>query len=131
MADTGSRATTFPARILKLGPALVLLTMACSAHGQGAATKSQPAAASGKQVFARWCSACHAPGPNFPATASLAVKYGKETPAALEQRTDLTPEIVGYFVRNGVQMMPSFRKTEISDAELKALGDYLAHKKGK
>ena len=38
----------------------------------------------------------------------------------------------GYFtraiVRTGVSVMPFFRKTEISDAELDALSKYLAHK---
>lgn len=81
---------------------------------------------SGKQVFDQWCAACHAAGPRFPGTASLAVKYGKDVPAALEQRTDLSPEIVSYFVRHGVLVMPPFRKTEISDADLKALGEYLS-----
>lgn len=46
-------------------------------------------------------------------------------PDALEQRSDLTPEMVKYFVRNGVTIMPFFRKTEISDAELNAIADYL------
>jgi hypothetical protein len=31
-------------------------------------------------------------------------------------------------VRTGVSVMPFFRKTEISDAELDALSKYLAHK---
>ncbi|MBB4858671.1 mono/diheme cytochrome c family protein [Novosphingobium chloroacetimidivorans] len=80
----------------------------------------------GKQVYDRWCSECHADGPRYPGTASLAVKYGKDMPAALEKRTDLTPETVAYFVRNGVLVMPSFRKTEITDAELAQLGAYLS-----
>ena len=85
-----------------------------------------PAASTGQQVFQRWCAECHADGPRYPGTASLAVKYGKDMPAALEKRTDLTPEVVAYFVRQGVLVMPPFRKTEITDAELKALGEYLS-----
>ena len=46
-------------------------------------------------------------------------------PAALEARDNLNPAIVRHFVRNGVLVMPPFRKTEISDAELDALGAYL------
>jgi mono/diheme cytochrome c family protein len=80
----------------------------------------------GKQIFDRWCSACHAPGARFPGTASLAAKYGKSMPAALEQRADLTPEVVEYFVRKGVLIMPPFRKSEITDAELRKLGTYLS-----
>ena len=44
----------------------------------------------------------------------------------LEERTDLVPEITRTFVRNGVSVMPFFRKTEITDAELAALAAYLA-----
>lgn len=81
----------------------------------------------GKKVFERWCAACHGDGPRYPGTASLAVKYGKDLPAALEKRTDLTPETVAMFVRHGVSVMPPFRKTEITDADLAALGAYLSH----
>jgi mono/diheme cytochrome c family protein len=80
----------------------------------------------GKQVFDRWCAACHAAGPGMPGTAALEVLYRGEKPALLEQRSDLLPAVTRAFVRNGVSVMPPFRKTEISDAELDALADYLA-----
>lgn len=90
--------------------------------------KDEIASASpGKKIFYRWCVECHGDGPRYPGTASLAVKYGKDMPAALEQRKDLRPEVVSMFVRNGVSIMPPFRKTEITDAELTALGAYLSH----
>lgn len=79
----------------------------------------------GKPVFDKWCAACHAAAPRMPGTASLAVKYADRMPAALEKRADLTPAMVRYFVRNGTLTMPPFRKTEITDAELEALGVYL------
>ena len=47
-------------------------------------------------------------------------------PGALEERTNLTSDFVKVFVRNGVSIMPFFRKTEINDAELADLGAYLA-----
>ena len=77
-------------------------------------------------MYDHWCAACHAPGPFHPGTNSLAVKYKEARPAALEQRTDLTPELVRFYVRNGVLIMPFFRKTEVSDADLSALGAYLS-----
>ena len=86
---------------------------------------AEPAVGQGKQVFDRWCAACHAPGARMPATAALAAKYGPALPAALEERENLDPAMVRYFVRHGVSIMPSFRKTEITDAELDALGAYL------
>lgn len=80
----------------------------------------------GKQVFDRWCASCHADSVRAPGTIALAAKYGKDMPAALELRDNLTPEVVQMFVRNGVSIMPRFRKTEISDAELAELGRYLS-----
>jgi hypothetical protein len=57
------------------------------------------------------------------------VKYKGKLPARLDRRTDLTPEFVIYIVRHGISVMPSMRKTEIGDGELKAIAEYLAHKR--
>ncbi len=81
----------------------------------------------GKEVYQYWCSNCHDEGPGYPGTTALAAKYrGTETPGLLEARTDLSLASIKYFVRRGVSMMPFFRKTEISDADLDALAAYLA-----
>ena len=81
----------------------------------------------GAAVFNNWCSACHARNPAVAAgTRSLGFKYQGAKPAALEDRDDLTPELVEFFVRNGVGMMPMARKTEVSDADLEALRAYLS-----
>jgi (+)-pinoresinol hydroxylase len=88
---------------------------------------SDPKVQHGYQVFEKWCAPCHAPGPRHPGTQALEAKYkGTDTPAPLEERKDLTPDLVKYFVRNGVSIMPPFRKTEITDAELDDLGAYLS-----
>lgn len=109
--------------------AITLLLLAAAWPSASARAETRPATTpppSGKAVFEHWCSACHAPGLRHPGTASLAAKYGKDLPAALEERKDLTPEVVRYFVRHGVSVMPPFRKTEITDTELRALGAYLS-----
>ncbi|MGE3530961.1 MAG: cytochrome c [Steroidobacteraceae bacterium] len=80
----------------------------------------------GAAVFNHWCAPCHAAGPGHPATASLAIKYKGEKPAVLEQRTDLTPDIIKFFVRYGFANMTAFRKTEITDADLNDLAKYLS-----
>ena len=80
----------------------------------------------GKAVFTKWCAPCHGDGPGKPGTAALQALYKGAKPALLEQRTDLAPQVTKTFVRNGVSVMPFFRKTEISDAELEALAAYLA-----
>ena len=94
----------------------------------GAASGAQEAASAtrGREVFEHWCAPCHAPGPRHPGTQALEVLYKGAKPAALEERTDLVPELTRTFVRSGVSIMPPFRKTEISDADLAALAAYLA-----
>ena len=84
-----------------------------------------PELAEGKAVFAKWCAPCHAPDSGLAGTFALQHKYEGTVPAALENRTDLQPALVAYFVRNGVAWMPPFRPTEISDAQLAALSAYL------
>jgi mono/diheme cytochrome c family protein len=93
--------------------------------GVAAPKPDAPLAANGKAVFQKWCAPCHAANPKLAGTLALQTKYAGAMPAALEQRNDLTPELVAYFVRNGVAWMAPFRKTEISDAELADLGAYL------
>ena len=81
----------------------------------------------GKVVFDDWCRPCHDVEPRkHPGTAALQVLYKGEKPAALEQRLDLTPDITKFYVRNGVSIMPFFRKTEIDDRELDDLAAYLS-----
>lgn len=85
----------------------------------------------GAAVFNNWCSACHnrdTARNNAPGTQSLEYKYHGELPAALEDRKDLTADIVKLYVRNGIATMPFFRPTEVSDADLEALAAYLAKK---
>jgi mono/diheme cytochrome c family protein len=98
----------------------------------GAQERATPPAADkatlerGKAVFDEWCAPCHAPGPRHPGTQALDVLYKGKKAGALEQRTDLVPKLTETFVRKGVSVMPPFRKTEISDADLAALAAYLA-----
>jgi mono/diheme cytochrome c family protein len=94
-----------------------------------ASEQSGSPAERGAAVFNNWCSACHSRDTrNAPGTTSLQFKYQGTVPAALEDRTDLTAELVELFVRQGVATMPFFRKTEIDDAELAALVAYLTRR---
>jgi (+)-pinoresinol hydroxylase len=77
----------------------------------------------GRKVYQKWCYPCHGPGADKPGTASLAARGQK--PAVLEERRDLTPARIRSSVRHGVLYMPTFRKTEISDADLDAIQAYL------
>jgi mono/diheme cytochrome c family protein len=108
---------------MRITIAAVAALAAAAAAAPGA--RAQDAAA-GKAVFDKWCAPCHGDGPGMPGTTALQALYKGAKPALLEQRTDLVPELTKSFVRNGVSVMPFFRKTEISDAELEALAAYLA-----
>ena len=80
---------------------------------------------SGQQAYDRWCLPCHADNNRSPGTLALAVKYHGSEPAVLEQRKDLSGDFVAYVVRNGDTVMPFFRKTEVSDAQLADIIAYL------
>jgi len=79
----------------------------------------------GKLVYEKWCAPCHSRGDVYPGTSALDARYKGAIPASLEERSDLSPELIKYFVRNGISVMPFFRKTEINDIELNALAGYL------
>lgn len=113
-------------RAIRIGAALLagaagIALLAWTVSGRASAQD----ASRGQEVFAYWCATCHAAGPGHPGTQSLQVKYEGEIPAVIEDRTDLTPDMVKLFVRQGVGSMPFFRKTEIGDADLDALAAYL------
>jgi mono/diheme cytochrome c family protein len=99
---------------------LLCITLGCTAGTAWADQDPQ-----GKKVFDKWCAACHAPDDQSPGTLALNAKYKGAIPAALEDRQDLSPAMVKYFVRHGISVMPFFRKTEISDTELDTLARYL------
>jgi mono/diheme cytochrome c family protein len=104
----------------------MVLAAALSTSAQAADTASRAPASSGRAVYEHWCAPCHAPGPGHPGTQSLQLKYSGKLPAVLLERTDLSPQAVGVFVRQGVLLMAPFRKTEITDADLAALTAYVA-----
>jgi (+)-pinoresinol hydroxylase len=106
------------------GPTVSWKLFPDSASSRSASAQAE----SGKVDFLNACAVCHAPETDRPGTMSLQFKYAGRLPAALEQRTDLTPELVTYYVRHGIAMMPSFRKTELSDAQVSAIAAYLTRK---
>jgi (+)-pinoresinol hydroxylase len=109
-----------------------LLAIVIAASLAPAARADDAPAARGKAVFDLWCYSCHKrlhPG-DLPVagTSSLQRKYNGSEPAALEDRTDLSAAYIKTIVRHGTKSMPFSRKTEISDADLDALADYLIKK---
>ena len=105
---------------LTLSSALVAILSANAVTAQDSRLQN------GKELYQYWCWNCHGEGVGKPGTQALAAKYKGSKPEILDQRTDLTPPITKFFVRKGVSIMPFFRKTELTDAQLDALAAYLA-----
>jgi mono/diheme cytochrome c family protein len=105
----------------KLGTVL-LVAMASISAGQAFAADAATVE-KGHQVYQNWCLPCH--GPGLPGTIASEFHYKGAKPALLDQRTDLTAPVIKGLVRNGVFVMPRFRKTEVTDAELDAVAAYL------
>jgi mono/diheme cytochrome c family protein len=84
-----------------------------------------PGAPRGYVEYQNSCSVCHGPMPERPGTRALAAKYKDSLPAVLEERTDLKPDVIRMVVRNGISVMPPFRKTEVTDEQLNAIVAYL------
>ena len=78
----------------------------------------------GRVVYDHWCAICHAAGEG--ATRVLEARYQGALPAELDQRTNLTPELITLRVRTWLApTMPPLRQSEVSDADLEAVIAYL------
>lgn len=78
----------------------------------------------GEKVYQQWCIHCHGEDNSGPGTLRLTWDKGKDK-SLLTERDDLDRAYVQTIVRHGLDEMPSFRITEISEAELNALADFL------
>jgi mono/diheme cytochrome c family protein len=108
---------------------LFLLLMSAALTPTGAFADDVPKQyEAGRVVYDHWCAACHDPGIMHPGTHALMVKYpgGRRAMGVITEWTDLPASYVSYMVRHGMSVMPQFRKTEITDAELTALATYLS-----
>jgi mono/diheme cytochrome c family protein len=90
---------------------------------------TKPGQPRGYVQFQMSCAVCHGSGPGKPGTRALAAKYKGATPALLEDRNDLQATYIKQVVRQGLYVMPIFRKTELSDADLDAIAGYLTRKR--
>jgi len=101
-------------------------TAAPITQGEPAAMAGSEGAAHrpGRDVYVHYCADCHEAGEGHPGTMQLGVRLGAKN-AVLRSRSDLTTDYVKRIVRNGLEMMPPFRPTEITDPELDVLADYV------
>ncbi len=84
--------------------------------------------ARGKTVYGHWCAHCHDEKPSAPGRLKLEWKRDLKS-SVLTDRVDLPAEYITAVVRRGLAEMPSFRKTEISDADLTSIAAYLNRKR--
>lgn len=104
---------------------LVVLPLIGQAAQPGSAVTA--AQAPGKIAFDRWCAECHAPGHGHPGTQQLERIRGAKL-AVLESRPDLEGAYIRLVVRSGLNAMPAYRPSEISDATLDSIAQYLGRK---
>jgi mono/diheme cytochrome c family protein len=104
---------------------LTLVCLLAIAAGPSISAAQDSPSERGRQVYDKWCTPCHGAGEGKPGTISAAALYKGSKPAVLTERTDLTPAGIKTVVRTGMFIMPRFRKTEVSDADLEAVVTYL------
>ena len=86
----------------------------------------------GHAVFLHTCAPCHGFGAGddgrllLPAPTALSLKYKGAISPYLEERSDLPFPVLLNYVRHGSWSMPAFRKTEVTDEEVRSIADYLA-----
>lgn len=106
---------------------VLLVTVPIHVYGQDAESVAR-----GNAKFQHSCEPCHGRGVGddgrqmLPGTDALRIKYNGSLPPALEDRTDLTADVIKNYVRQGSWSMPPFRKTELSDVEIGDIAAYLA-----
>lgn len=83
----------------------------------------RPDATGGEKLYVEKCMMCH--GPNGMGTGLLARRT--DVPL-LEERDDLTVDFVTQAARMGIGNMPAIPRGEVSDEQLKEIGEYLASK---
>ena len=82
----------------------------------------------GKAIYALYCAGCHAAGTKgHGGTMRLAIRLGEDK-ADLLERDDLVDVYVKTVIREGLNMMPPFRPTEINAADLDAVTAYIIAK---
>lgn len=110
----------------------ILLALAAAAALAGAAPALAADVAHGADLYGKWCAYCHDPvsqyQPQLAGTYTLEQRYHGQKPAALVERNDLTPDFVKAIVRQGLNVMPFFRKTELGDSDLEDVAAYLSQR---
>jgi mono/diheme cytochrome c family protein len=76
----------------------------------------------GRQLFEATCIHCH--DPSGWGTRDLARRLGADR-SRLMERTDLDADYIRAVVRKGINSMPWYTRTDLSDRQIEAISDYL------
>lgn len=112
-------------RLIPIAALLLLGLAGCNADKTEKPTIVDTRPKTGKELYEHWCAACHDPGPGHPGTLRMAGDFG-DNRSVLIGLEGVDKDLVKYAVRNGFNMMPPFRPTEISDEELEPLAAHVA-----
>ena len=110
-----------------LAACLLLVLAGCGADQSGDTdnTAQVSGVLDGKALFELYCIGCHGAGPGNPGTQRLEERLSADQ-APLLDRDKLPPDYVKLVVREGFKLMPPFRPSEITDAQLDVLAAYVA-----
>ena len=86
--------------------------------------------ADGEKIYDDWCMICHAPTHNMPGSDRIREVYGEDR-VDLKNSPFVNEQTIRILVREGRGMMPPFRRTEISNAELDELVAFLIEENSK
>lgn len=116
-------------RVNTLGGLLLTLVLGIVTGCSSAPSLAQdgPSQASinrGQETYDLWCGTCHAAGEGYAGTQMLTLTRA-EGLGVMKDNDTLTDAYIELVVRKGLGMMPVFRKTEITDAQLNDLLAYL------
>ena len=98
-----------------------LLAIAAALAATPAFAQPEPAP-DGKALYAEHCALCH--NQRGHASNLMGKRLGPER-SIIETRAANNAQFIAFVVRHGLGSMPPLRRAELSDAELKAMTDYL------
>ena len=101
---------------------IVAFALTFAAADLRAADRLTPRQQQGRELFHANCILCH--GERGQATVLLEKRLGKEN-SLLEERTNLNAALIHHAVRHGINSMPWFRRSELTDADVDAIAAYL------
>lgn len=105
-------------------PMVALAALAPLCGTRAAEAEENTGVERGRRVYQNYCAYCHEPGAGHPGTQLLQLKRGASA-ALVRGRRELPAEYIRVVVRNGLIEMPPIRPSEVSDADINALVEFL------